>query len=170
MKPETIKTNLHYIKKFLKILTEKQKTVQVKNVNHKRSADMNKVAEPNKPQVEEENDTEKALSLIDQMSKKEVNAWLNRKTENRISLAKAVQKTTIAELTLLRNLAVEEEAEKTVQAIDQLLADRNNRFEKIIKKLQTEEKGDRIKAREERRAKRQSGTSRRSRQQKQQAK
>ena len=146
--------------------TEKQKVVQVKNTGQKQTADVNNVVDPNKTQIDKENETEKALLHIDQEGKKEVREWLNRKVENRIALAKVVQRSTVAELTLLRQLAIEEEAEKTVQAVDQLLAARNKRFEKIIKKLQAEQKSNRIKTREESRAKRQSGTSRRSRQQK----
>ena len=150
--------------------TGKQEVAQVKNMGHKQTADMNNTIDPNKTQIDEKDETEKALLHIDQESKKEVREWLNRKVENRIALAKAVQRSTIAELTLLRQLAIEEEAEKTVQAVDQLLAARNKRFEKIIKKLQAEQKSNRIKTREESRAKRQSGTSRRSRHQKQQSK
>ena len=148
----------------------KQEVVQGKNTGQKQTADVNNVVDPNKPQIDKENETEKSLLHIDQEGKKEVREWLNRKVENRIALAKAVQRSTIAELTLLRQLAIEEEAEKTVQAVDQLLAARNKRFEKIIKKLQAEQKSNRIKTREESRAKRQSGTSRRSRHQKQQSK
>jgi len=146
--------------------TGKQEVVQGKNTGHKQTADVNNVVDPNKTQIDKEDETEKALLHIDQEGKKEVREWLNRKVENRIALAKAVQRSTIAELTLLRQLAVEEEAEKTVQAVDQLLAARNKRFEKIIKKLQAEQKSNRMKAREERKGRRQSGTSHRSRQQK----
>lgn len=146
--------------------TSNQNVIQINKTDHKQITDVNNVVDPNKTQIDKEDETEKALLHIDQEGKKEVREWLNRKVENRIALAKAVQRSTIAELTLLRQLAVEEEAEKTVQAVDQLLAARNKRFEKIIKKLQAEQKSNRMKAREERKGRRQSGTSHRSRQQK----
>jgi hypothetical protein len=140
---------------------------QVKNTGHKQTADVNNVVDPNKTQIDEEDATEKALLQLGQESKNEVRQWLNRKAENRITLAKAVQKQVNAELNYLRKIAVDEGAEKTVQAVDQLLAARNKRFEKIINKLQAEKKSDRKKTREESRSKRQSSTSRRSRQKKQ---
>ena len=142
--------------------TGKQEVAQVKNMGHKQTADMNNTIDPNKTQIDEKDETEKALLHIDQESKKEVREWLNRRAENRIALAKAVQKQVDAELKFLRKIAVEEEAEKTVQAVDQLLAARNKRFEKIIRELQAERKSDRMKDREERKARRQDKGSRRS--------
>ena len=150
--------------------TDKQEVVQVKNKGHKQTTDVNNAVDPNKTQIDEKNETEKALLHINQEGKKEVREWLNRRVENRITLAKTVQKQVDAELKFLRKIAAEEGAEKTIQAVEQLLAARNKRFEKILKKLQAEQKTDRMKAREESRGKRQSGTSRRSRQQKQRSK
>ena len=68
--------------------TGKQEVGQVKNAGHKQTADMNKVVDPNKTPIEEEDEMEKALLHIDQESKKEVREWLNRKVENRIALQK----------------------------------------------------------------------------------
>ncbi|MFC1676731.1 hypothetical protein ACFL3G_06665 [Planctomycetota bacterium] len=142
--------------------TDKQEVVQVKDKGHKQTTDANNTIDPNKTQIDEEDEMEKALLHIDQESKKEVREWLNRKVENRIALAKAVQKQVDAELKFLREIAVGEGSEKTVQAVDQLLAARNKRFEKIIKKLQVERKSDRMKTREERKDRRQGKGSRRS--------
>ena len=146
--------------------TGSQEVVQVKNTSDQQTNDVNSFVDPNKTNIDKEDETGKALLHIDQESKKEVREWLNRKVENRIALAKAVQKQVDAELKFLRKIAVDEGAEKTLQAVDQLLAARNDRFEKVIKRMRAEQKSDRMKAREESRAKKQSGTSRRGRQQK----
>ena len=142
--------------------TDKQEVVQVKNKGHKQTTDVNNAVDSNKTPIDTEDEEKKELSLIDQESKKEVREWLNRRAENRIALAKAVQKQVDAELKFLRKIAVEEGAEKTIQAVDQLLAARNQRFEKVIKKMQAEQKSDRMKAREERKGRRQEKGSRRS--------
>ena len=142
--------------------TAKKEVVQVKNKSQKQTIDVNNAVDPNKTQIDTEDEKKKELSLIEQESKKEVREWLNRKAANRTALAKAVQKQADAELKFLRKIAVEEGAEKTVQAVDQLLAARNQRFEKVIKKLQAEQKSDRMKTREERKARRQDKGSRRS--------
>ena len=140
----------------------KQEVVQVKNTGHKQTADVNNISEPNKTKADKLDETSKSLTRLEQESKKEIREWMNRRVENRIALAKAVQKQVDAELKFLRKIAVEEGAEKTVQAIDQLLAARNKRFEKVIKKMQAEQKSDRMKAREERKGRRQDKDSRRS--------
>jgi hypothetical protein len=64
-------------------------------------------------------------------------------------LVKAVQKQVAAEFDFLRELAVEEGAEKTVAAIDGLIADREKRFEEINKKIEAAMK--RLREREGRR-------------------
>ena len=64
-------------------------------------------------------------------------------------MVKAVQKQVMAEFNFLRELAVEEGAEKTAAAIDGLIADREKRFEGITKKMEAAMK--RLRGREGRR-------------------
>ena len=145
--------------------TDKKEVVQVKDKGYEQTADVNNIVDPNKTQIDKGDATAQTWLKISK-GNKEVHAWLNKEAKNRITLAKAVHNQVNAELEFLLEIAIEEGAEKTIDAIDQLLAARNTRFEKIIKKLQVEQKSDRMKAQEESRAKRQSGKSRRSRQQK----
>jgi len=56
--------------------------------------------------------------------------------ESRISLEKAMQEQSKAELNFLRALAVEEGALKTTEAIDHLLASRDKQLEQIVRKIE----------------------------------
>lgn len=115
--------------------------------------DANEVADANAVEAEARvfEELEKPLEDINEKSKKEIRAWMRRAAEDKISLAKAVQKQVTAELNFLRELAVEEGAVKTTEAIDRLLASRQERFEEIIEKM--EKRKARLTEREERRRK-----------------
>ena len=74
--------------------------------------------------------------------------------ENRLNLAKAVQRQVVSELDFIRELAVEEGAVKTTEAIDRLLTSREKRFEKVINTMEEEKKRARRIEQEERRNRR----------------
>jgi hypothetical protein len=56
--------------------------------------------------------------------------------EDRVSLEKIVQEQGKAELNFLRELAVEEGALKTIEAVDRLLANKDKRLEQIVEKME----------------------------------
>ncbi len=56
--------------------------------------------------------------------------------EDRVSLEKAVQEQSKAELNFLRALAVEEGAVKTTEVIDRLLASKDEQLEQIVGKIE----------------------------------
>ena len=56
--------------------------------------------------------------------------------EDRVSLEKAVQEQSKAELNFLRALAVEEGAVKTTEVIDRLLTNRDKQLEQIVGKIE----------------------------------
>lgn len=79
---------------------------------------------------------EKVLKRLNMQSRNEVKEWMEKKLGNRIKLAETVQKQISEELSFIRELAAEEGAVKTIAALDKLLADRQERFEKVLKKLE----------------------------------
>ncbi|MBA7661554.1 hypothetical protein ES703_69574 [subsurface metagenome] len=86
---------------------------------------------------------EKALARVDRRSRYEVREWLQRKVDNRIRLAKAVEMQARAEISFVRKVAVEEEAKKTTKAIDDLLLDRQERLKTLVKTIEEEMRGRR---------------------------
>ena len=81
---------------------------------------------------------DKQLKQADSASKNESSEWLKPDVDNRTRLARAVQKQVAVELELIRKIASEEGAKKTVAAIDGLLLGRETRLGKLIKKMEEE--------------------------------
>lgn len=132
--------------------TQKQppeKKAERKPIKDANSADANSVTDPNKPAYMMFEGLEEALKRVDQESRREIREWTRSTTEDKINLAKVVQKQVMAEFNFLRELAVEEGAEKTAAAIDGLIADREKRFEEITQKMEATMK--RLREREGRR-------------------
>ncbi len=103
-------------------------------------ADANIPKEPNAEDLQAKmlEDIEKAFEELKRGSQKEERGWLQLKAEKKTELVKAVQKQLLDELNVLREIAVEEEAVKTTAAIDKLLGDRQERFEKVLERMETE--------------------------------
>jgi ankyrin repeat protein len=83
------------------------------------------------------------INKLEKTSKEEEKAWLQRRFDNRTGLVKDVQNQFEAELTFIRKLAVEEEAQKTTEAIDKLLTTRKQRFKKVRQSLREEKREER---------------------------
>lgn len=117
-------------------------------------ADANTAVEPNEedPHVKMLKDIEKAFEDVKQSGQKEGREWLRFKDKERISLARAIQGQVLDELNVLREIAVEEDAVKTTAAIDMLIADRQERYEKVLTRIETED--EKMRRREEMRSKR----------------
>lgn len=144
--------------------TQKQapeKKAERKPIKDANSADANSVTDPNKPAYMKFEGLEEALKRVNQEGRKEIREWTRSTVEDKTNLVKAVQKQAMAEFNFLRELAVEEGAEKTAAAIDGLIADREKRFGEITKKIEATMK--RLKGREGRRGRDRGDQRRRSR-------
>jgi hypothetical protein len=132
--------------------TQKQppeKKAERKPIKDANSADANSVTDPNEPAYMMFEGLEEALRRVNQESRREMREWTRGASEDKTNLVKAVQKQVMAEFNFLRELAVEEGAEKTAAAIDGLIADREQRFEEITQKMEAAMK--RLRGREGRR-------------------
>ncbi len=126
--------------------TQKQapeKEAKRKPIKDANSADANSVTDPNKPAYMMFEGLEEAMKRVNKESRKETREWTRSTAEDKTSLVKAVQKQVMAEFNFLRELAVEEGAEKTAAAIDGLIADREKRFEEITQKMEAAMKSNR---------------------------
>jgi hypothetical protein len=117
--------------------TQTQKAISDANSPH----DANAPAEPNAAE-ELPKELAEAMQHIDSEGRAETREWIRSETEDRTSLAKAVQEQVTTELNFLRQLAVEEGAVKTTNAIDLLLANRQKRFENILQRMEEEKTKD----------------------------
>jgi hypothetical protein len=76
-----------------------------------------------------------AIKKVDDKSETEQRAWIQRRADNRIPLLTAVEQQFGEEMGFVKPIAVEEKAEKTVKAIDDLSAKRKKRAEQINEQL-----------------------------------
>jgi hypothetical protein len=119
------------------------------------ATDVNATTDPNvvRARIEQFEGLEEALNKVTREGKKEMREWTQGTAEDKLDLVQAVQEQVTAEFNFLRELAVEEGAVKTTAAIDGLLADRQERFGKIIKKMERDrERFRRRSEREDRRS------------------
>jgi len=103
------------------------------------------LADPNeiKARIKTFEGLEEALKDVDRRSQSEVREWFQRRIDNRIRLANAVERQVKAEISFIRKLAVEEEAKKTTAAIDGVSVSRQKRLRQLIKTIQAESRGSR---------------------------
>lgn len=102
------------------------------------AADANAVADANA--MRRFRGLENTLERVNKSGRNEIREWMRSRLEHRITLLKAVQERRNQEFGLLRELAVEEGAVKTVGAIDHLLAARRERYEDVINRTKQEKK------------------------------
>lgn len=76
-----------------------------------------------------------AIKKVDDKSQAEQRAWIQRRADNRTALLTAAEQQFGEEMGFVRPIAVEEKAEKTVKAIDDLTANRKKRTEQINEPL-----------------------------------
>jgi hypothetical protein len=100
------------------------------------------LADPNKvrARVKSFEGLEKALMDVDRQSQNEMREWLQKTTDNRVTLERAVERQVRAELDFIRKLAVEEKAVKTVAAIDGIALNRQERSRKLLRRMEEEAK------------------------------
>jgi len=82
---------------------------------------------------------EEALANVEKQSEKEITEWINGLEGITTNIIKVVYEQIGAEFDFVRKQAVEETAGKTTAAIDGVLLNRNERFKKIVEKMQEEE-------------------------------
>ena len=76
---------------------------------------------------------------LDKETQDEIRMWSGASFEKKDELAKSVQQQIVADVALVRAIAEEEKAKKTVAALDGLLLARQERLDSYIKKMQEEE-------------------------------
>ncbi|MCX5643894.1 MAG: ankyrin repeat domain-containing protein [Phycisphaerae bacterium] len=76
-----------------------------------------------------------ALKTVDDKSAAEQRAWIQRRSDNRVALLAASEQQFVDEMAFVKPFAVEEKAEKTTKAIDDLVAKRKKRVEQIGEQL-----------------------------------
>lgn len=86
---------------------------------------------------------DKALGLVDGRSRYEVREWLEKRTDNRVDLAKAIDRQVSAEIRFIRDVAVEEKTKKTTDAIDALLSSRQGQSKRLVADMEEEIKAQR---------------------------
>ncbi len=119
-----------------------RRTVERRNVE----AEVEEIlADPNTiiANIKEFEGIEDELNQLDDDSSEEERSWLQDRIDNRVQLARDVQRQIQAELMLLRRLANEEGAKKTVAAIDGLLRNRHRRMEHITARIEEERRQER---------------------------
>ena len=93
---------------------------------------------------------QKDLDELDKKGADETRQWLQKEAVNKITLAKDNHGRIMDELMFIRKLAVEEGAKKTTAAIEGLLLKRQQRFDKLVEKLQEDRREERQELRRDR--------------------
>ncbi|MHC4573865.1 MAG: hypothetical protein ACYS76_06995 [Planctomycetota bacterium] len=106
------------------------------------SADLKFLADPNaiETNVKKFEGLEKSVKDVSKAGRKEMREWTQGLAEDSIDLAQAVHNQAIEELVLVRKLALEEGASKTAAAVEALLLDRQERYGKMLNKMEAEER------------------------------
>jgi len=113
--------------------------------------DPNAKADPNETKTKKDGELERNLSRLDRLSKDEVQEWSENNGDNKLDLAKAVNKQIENELKFLRKIARKEGCGKTADAINRLLILRSERFTQYTKDIEnTDTRRRRITERSER--------------------
>lgn len=86
---------------------------------------------------------DKALSQVDGRARYEVREWLEKKSDNRVDLARALDRQVRAEIRFIRDVALEEKTNKTTGAIDALLLARQEQLKRLVADMEEEIKAQR---------------------------
>ena len=113
------------------------------------------VSDPNAARIRAEikkfPDVQKALLGLEKKGDREVREWLRSPDQTSPSLAKAVHEVASAELSIIRQLTVEERARKTTAAVDELLLGSQQHFNKVTEAIQEQRRRARLEQMEARR-------------------
>jgi hypothetical protein len=100
---------------------------------------------------------QEAVSSLDAAGQEEVREWVQAKIEQKEEFILVARKRYNEEFNLIRELAVEENALKIVEAIDRFLENKNKRFEEILKAVRRQEQRQRREQMEELRQEKERG-------------
>ena len=102
-----------------------------------RSSSADPLADPNeiKVRIKTFEGLEEALQQISSKSRTEKSAWLQTRLDNRTSVARAVNEQLKQELMFVRQIAVEEKAEETIEEIDYVLSKHEELYSEVRKEL-----------------------------------
>jgi hypothetical protein len=77
---------------------------------------------------------------LDPQTEEQIRLWMQATPDKKLDLAKAVHPLIQADMSSIRAVAVEEKAKKTTAAIDGLLLARKERFDKLVLKIEEEQR------------------------------
>jgi len=101
------------------------------------TAQINTLADPNeiKSRIKTYNGLEKELKEVTDKSQDELRHWPQSRFDNRTILARSIDKQVEEELKCVRKVAVQESAKKTIEAIDNLMKTRQERYTKVNREM-----------------------------------
>jgi len=105
--------------------------------------------DPNSPMGKWRKEFGESIERLEENKEDESREWTQRSTENRINRLKSIDSQVAEELDLIRNVALDEKAAKTVEAINRVLEVRKDRLAKLIESIEEARKEDRRKERQE---------------------
>lgn len=134
-------------KMMMKLIDSMQNTSSKPNL----AMDPNAKADPNEQKTKKDGELDRNFRRLDRLSKNEVQEWTENNGDNKLDLAKAVNKQVENELKFLRKIAREEGCGKTADAINRLLLMRKERLTQYSKETEnTDTRRRRITERTER--------------------
>lgn len=83
---------------------------------------------------------EKSLELVNGRSRYEIREWLQKRTDDRVDLAKAVYRQAAGEIRFIRDVATKEKAKKTTDAAASLLSSKQKRLKTLVQDMEEEMK------------------------------
>lgn len=112
-------------------MTERKEEKKILDANEVVVTDTKAIKDPNEvfPGLQE------ALADVEKQSEKEITEWINGLEGITTNVVKAVYEQIGAEFDFVRKQAVEEAANKTTAAIDGIILNRSERFDKIVEKI-----------------------------------
>lgn len=111
-------------------------------------------AEPNAMTAKWRKDLDESIERLELNNQDESREWTQRLSENRVSRLRAIDKQVTEEFDLIRSVALEENAARTVESIDRVLVVRKERLEKLIDSIEEARKEERKKDLQEKREQR----------------
>jgi hypothetical protein len=84
--------------------------------------------------------TGRPAEQLDPQTEEQMRLWMQTTTDKKLELARAIHPQIQAEIGYIRTIAVEEKAKKTTAAIDGLLLARKERFDKLVIKMEEDQR------------------------------
>jgi len=118
-------------------IMDKVTEIGKKIIDAKSEAQVDPLADPNKIQaaISKFEGLQGELDELDRKGADELPQWFQKESDNRMPLAKNVHDNLMEEIKFIRKLAVEENAKKTIAAIDGLMLRRQQRYENVEEKF-----------------------------------